>query len=195
MIFSGLEVIVFDEEVLLAFCFISFVYTVYNYLNTTIFDSFSTRASKIEEDILLAFAAKQLVIQSRIKNALLLNGISNKFDIFEFSIKRYNKFIVEGKKIFHLNTLTTYVESKLVLLAVAEENIKELSRTFVLQSLSYSAIFVLAKLKAKYECKKKTKKEVEAKIEPKKQAVKPLEKQASKTPKKQEKKSKKKKIN
>jgi hypothetical protein len=52
------ELLIFNEEVLLALCFISFVFFAYSYLNETIAAIFADRANKFETDIIAAFEAK-----------------------------------------------------------------------------------------------------------------------------------------
>ena len=52
------ELLIFNEEVLLALCFVSFVFFAYSYLNETIAAIFADRANKFETDIIAAFEAK-----------------------------------------------------------------------------------------------------------------------------------------
>jgi len=49
------EFIVFNEEILLTFCFLSFIFFCYNALSDTVTDSFAARSLKFESDLLLSY--------------------------------------------------------------------------------------------------------------------------------------------
>ena len=58
LIFSLLcfvEFIVFNEEVLLALCFFSFIFFSFNTLSDSVAESFESRALKFENDLLVSF--------------------------------------------------------------------------------------------------------------------------------------------
>lgn len=50
-----IEVIVFDEEILLALCFFCFIFFMFNNVGGSIFDTLTARATKFEEDLLVSF--------------------------------------------------------------------------------------------------------------------------------------------
>jgi hypothetical protein len=83
IIFSFLEVIVFDEEVLLAMCFVCFVFFAYSYLNNTIYSLFEDRSMKIEQDLLLSF--EMLLTQKFEYSSKLLadKALTSKLKMFE----------------------------------------------------------------------------------------------------------------
>jgi hypothetical protein len=55
----GIEFIVFNEEILLALCFFSFVFFSFNSFSDSVFTSLAQRASKFEADFLVSFSAKK----------------------------------------------------------------------------------------------------------------------------------------
>jgi hypothetical protein len=65
------EFIVFNEELLLTLCFLSFVFCFRNLLQQSFHSFFIDHALKIENDIIVAFAAKQLAISSFLTNVVI----------------------------------------------------------------------------------------------------------------------------
>ena len=83
LILSLLEVIVFDEEVLLALCFVCFVFFAYGYLNNSIYSLFEERASKIESDLLLSFELTLDQKASQSTKLLADKSLISKLKVFE----------------------------------------------------------------------------------------------------------------
>ena len=65
LIFSFTEILVFNEEVLLALCFIAFVFFAYSKLNNTISSFFKDNALKLENELLysLVLKSEKIIIQ------------------------------------------------------------------------------------------------------------------------------------
>lgn len=60
-----LEIIVFNEEILLALCFFSFIFFCLNTLSDSVFESFDSRAKKFESDLMMSFSSlKNLTSQN-----------------------------------------------------------------------------------------------------------------------------------
>ncbi len=75
---SFMDFIVFNEEILLTLCFLSFLFYCFNTLSESIFSTFETRASKFEEDLLVTYEqSKQLFILQFNSNLKLRNFIDN----------------------------------------------------------------------------------------------------------------------
>ena len=53
------EFIVFNEEVLLTLCFLSFIFFIFNTLSATVADTFSSRAEQFENDLVASFKLTQ----------------------------------------------------------------------------------------------------------------------------------------
>ena len=117
LLLSGFsEFVVFNEEILLALCFVSFVFFAYSYLNETVYTFFSDYAAKIETDLVTSFqarynsilvAAKGLVFSFKLANLLtLLELVSLSFVHFRNSkalSKRSNEIVTVLQ--FKLNDL------------------------------------------------------------------------------------------
>tara|TARA_B110000046_G_scaffold171804_1_gene193006 strand:- start:12498 stop:13088 length:591 start_codon:yes stop_codon:yes gene_type:complete len=58
IILGFLELLVFDEEVLLALCFVCFIFFAYSSLNLSVSEFFEERSAKFESDLILAFDDK-----------------------------------------------------------------------------------------------------------------------------------------
>jgi hypothetical protein len=56
------EFVVFNEEVLLALCFFTFLFVMFNLLSTSVFENLNSRASKFESDFLAVFSSNKAVI-------------------------------------------------------------------------------------------------------------------------------------
>ena len=52
---SFFDIIIFNEEILLALCFLAFLFYCFNTLSESIFSSFESRASQFENDLLFNF--------------------------------------------------------------------------------------------------------------------------------------------
>jgi len=65
------EFIVFNEELLLTLCFLSFVFCFRNLLQQSFYSFFIDHALKIENDIIVAFSSKQLAISSYLSSLMI----------------------------------------------------------------------------------------------------------------------------
>lgn len=60
-VFCFLEILVFNDELLLVFCFFSFIFFCINSVSSSVFGTFDANANKIESDLLVSFfGSKQL---------------------------------------------------------------------------------------------------------------------------------------
>ena len=80
-LFSFFDFIVFNEEILLALCFLSFLFYCFNTLSESVFSTFEQRAAKFEEDLLFNFTnSKNLLFADFVSNLKLQNFLT-KFSI------------------------------------------------------------------------------------------------------------------
>merc|ERR1712224_267187 len=85
-IFSFTEILVFNEEVLLALCFIAFVFFAYSKLNNTISSFFKDNALKLENELLYSLVLK-------LQNSNLLLESLALFSISSFINNFFSNFI------------------------------------------------------------------------------------------------------
>ncbi len=78
---SFFDFIVFNEEVLLALCFLSFLFYCFNTLSESIFLTFEQRASKFEDDLLFNFTNSKNLLSSDFATNLKLQNFLTKFSI------------------------------------------------------------------------------------------------------------------
>ena len=64
VILSFFDIIVYNEEVLLTLCFLSFLFYCFNTLSESVFASFESRAAKIELDLLQTFSSTNSALLS-----------------------------------------------------------------------------------------------------------------------------------
>ena len=88
-LFSFFDIIVFNEEILLALCFLSFLFYCFNTLSESVALSFETRAAKFEEDLLSTFDSSKNVLISDFNTSLKQQNFVNKFSILMTSLLHY----------------------------------------------------------------------------------------------------------
>lgn len=141
LIAGFLEVIVFNEEVLLALCFVSFVFFAYSYLNETVFAIFDDRAKKFESDILIAFESKHAAISAYANDLILSKTILSGLSLFEACTRRYNVFVFDNVRASRRSAIVGATVSTLNDIVSKERKIKIASQKTNIQSAVYPFIF------------------------------------------------------
>jgi hypothetical protein len=136
-----IELIVFNEEVLLALCFISFVFFAYSYLNETIFDIFNDRAKKFESDILVAFESKHNAISLYANDLLLSKMILSGLSLFETCTRSHITFVFDSVRSSRRLSILSATVSKLNEALMVERKLKSASQKTNIQSAVYPFIF------------------------------------------------------
>jgi len=123
---SFFEFIVFNEEILLALCFLSFLFYCFNTLSSSIFAIFESRANKYEQDLLASFGvtkmslindfnarlnSKSIVVQSAIlfscitqyltKYAIFVKCESS-WSLFQTGLLKFDELILANKNFVDL---------------------------------------------------------------------------------------------
>lgn len=138
------EVIVFNEEVLLALCFIFFVFFAYSYIGSSVLAIFSDRSAKFEADILLAFESKHHAIKAKANDMFLYRTLVTGLSLFELCAYHYNTFTVNGLYIEHSVALSSYSTTFLNQLFASENLLKSAISRNNVQSMIYPAVFSIA---------------------------------------------------
>ncbi len=86
---SFFDFIVFNEEILLALCFLSFLFYCFNTLSDSIFSTFEARAAKFEEDLLITFNSSKSILITKFNTNLKLKFFIDKFTILMGAIITY----------------------------------------------------------------------------------------------------------
>jgi hypothetical protein len=81
VLFSFFDIIVFNEEILLTLCFLSFLFYCFNTLSESVASSFEARAAKFEDDLLGSFNIGKNVLISEFNTSIKLQNIADKFSI------------------------------------------------------------------------------------------------------------------
>lgn len=84
-----IEVLIFNEEVLLALCFFCFIFFSFNSLGDSVVDIFQSRASKFESDLLLSFNLTKQSVVKLFDNYFVSRGFSAKFKIISITVSNY----------------------------------------------------------------------------------------------------------
>ena len=117
------EFIVFNEEVLLTLCFLSFIFFIFNNLSASISETFLSRATQFENDLFVSFKAKQQRILSTFISTLTSKDSFLKLQIVENSI------------LFFLTTYAISCKTKL-LIALNETTLAKISELSIFEKLS-----------------------------------------------------------
>lgn len=114
---SFFDIIIFNEEILLALCFLAFLFYCFNTLSESIFSSFESRASQFENDLLFNFNnIKQKLIldfnvQLKLQNfvskfTILITGLTHFIKICILALAYKSTWICYQTSIVKLNELT-----------------------------------------------------------------------------------------
>ena len=140
-----LEIVVFNEEIFLALCFISFVFTSYNYLNQTVSDIFAERAKKFENDIVKAFHSKFVQLSELSSYLTQQKQISTAIACFkafvEFSAL---KQAFDLEPYLHSINVKEFIISKFSKIALIEQNIIINSQNTIMRNVIFSTTFALS---------------------------------------------------
>jgi hypothetical protein len=135
------EFLVFNEEVLLALCFLSFVVVAFNFFNDTVFDSLAERASKFEAELLSAFKAKHTSISYQATQLVLFKSVFEALSLFETLADKYNLFIIENIKAKQLDQLSALTLSTIFEISLSEKLIASSLLKSYLNASVYPIIF------------------------------------------------------
>jgi len=86
---SFFDFIVFNEEILLTLCFLSFLFYCFNTLSESVFSSFESRAAKFEEDLLLSFSVTKSALIEDFNTHLKLKSFVDQFTILMLSLSSF----------------------------------------------------------------------------------------------------------
>ena len=140
---SFTEVIVFNEEVLLALCFVFFVFCAYSYLNESVTEAFESRATKFESDILAAFQSKYITIVTFSSGLLESKAVLTGFALYEACLISYFAAVSNKLKSSRQVTLISVANQKLAEVSSNNRRIKSLSLQANLESLVFPIVFTL----------------------------------------------------
>ena len=145
LIGSFTELVVFNEEILLAFCFIAFVFFAYSFLSDTVFSISDDRAKKFESDIIFAFESKYLNVKSYADELVVSKKTLNAILFFETFMQRYASFGSKFAKGAHSSTLLSLTETKLNEIILTEQKLKTFTQKVNIQNVLFPVVFNLAK--------------------------------------------------
>jgi hypothetical protein len=145
-----LEVVVFDEEILLAMCFFCFVFFMFNSTGDSIFENLTARAVKFESDLLQSFGFEKINIQKNFSNFVLSLNFTTKFAIlFSMLSSFFSSF--SKNAIFKLElTLFSHAISQLTTMTLFENKLVSFLQKKSVSLLLYPLIFKTSKKNVKF---------------------------------------------
>ena len=89
------DILVFNEEILLALCFLSFLFYCFNTLSESVAESFESRASKFESELLFTFSSSKNILITDFNVSLKMQNFISKFSILMISLVNYFNVCVD----------------------------------------------------------------------------------------------------
>ena len=137
----SVEFIVFNEEILLAICFFTFVFFSYNTFSDSIYNSLKSRATKFESDFLISFASKREASVSNFQKLFFTNGFQSKFQILLSSILAYLTFTQYSLLLSKISTIQSSSLSKLTELMLINNRLISVFHKACIDQVLYPLIF------------------------------------------------------
>jgi len=86
---SFFDIIIFNEEILLTLCFLSFLFYCFNTLSESVFSSFESRAAKFEDDLLLSFGVTNTTLIADFSSHSKMRSFVENFTILMASLSQF----------------------------------------------------------------------------------------------------------
>jgi len=153
LIFSILcfiEFIVFNEEILLALCFFSFVFFCFNSLSDSVYDSFQDRASKFEADLLFSFSVTHRSLVDQFESFFTFRGFNAKYHMLFVGFMSFLKHSKNFALIDATLKFKAFSFEKLSELVIIENKLIESFRKNCIAILLYPLIFTTTKQKPSF---------------------------------------------
>jgi hypothetical protein len=140
VVLSFFDFIVFNEEILLTLCFLSFLFYCFNTLSESISSSFEARAAKFEDDLLSTFASSKNILVADFNTHLKMQNFVNKFSILMTSLIHYLSVCVDSLESKSASIYFQTSLTKLNELALANRNFISVFQKACVTQLLYSLI-------------------------------------------------------
>ncbi len=136
------DIIVFNEEVLLTLCFLSFIFFIFNNLGATVSDTFLSRAAQHEKDLITSFKNKHNVILLSFNASLISKNSFVKFSFLEAFLSFFLTTFSNSLKSIFLIFIKNIANSGLLELAVSERRFIETTQQSCANTFLYPLIFL-----------------------------------------------------
>jgi len=136
-----LEVIVFNEEILLALCFFCFIFFIFNTLSGSIANMFNERAAKFESDLLLSFALTKENLVKQFETHKLARNFVSKFKVLSLNFSIFLSVFPKHSAHKLSSTFSVTCFNKLAELVAFENKLLNDLKKKAISSLLYPLIF------------------------------------------------------
>lgn len=140
-ILCSVEFIVFNEEILLALCFFSFVFFSYNSFSESLFSSLTARATKFEIDFLTSFSIKKKALIANFDTCFETRGFQQKFQIMLNSILTFLTLADKNLMIKQTNSIYSTCFSKFSELSLINNKLLDNFQKNCINHILYPLIF------------------------------------------------------
>ena len=140
-----LEIIVFNEEILLALCFFCFIFFIFNTLSGSIADMFNDRAAKFESDLLLSFALAKDNLVKQFETYTLARNFVSQFKVLSLNLSVFLSVFPKHSSYKLAATFSITCFNKLAELVAFENKLFNDLKKKAISSLLYPLIFQTTK--------------------------------------------------
>jgi len=148
-VFCFFEIVVFDEEILLALCFFSFVFFMFNSIGASVFENLTSRAVKFESDLLQSFSSEKTNIQQNFNNFMLSLNFTAKFSVLFSLLSFFLSFFSKNLNFKLESSLFSHSVSQLTVMSLTEKKLVSFLQKKSVSILLYPLIFKTSKKNVK----------------------------------------------
>jgi hypothetical protein len=141
----SIEFVVFNEEILLALCFFSFILFCFNTLSDSVSSSLDQRASKFEAEFLMSFTTKKKSLVNNFQLLFQSHGFYEKFKILLASALVHLNFSKKTTFLKQTSSIFSTSSSKLADFMLLNNKLVAVFQKNCVTKLLYPLIFQAAK--------------------------------------------------
>jgi len=138
---SGSEILVFNEEVLLALCFICFIYFIYSISNESIASDFEQQTKKLTYDLLLALDKQMLLKLELYQDSKNVVKYASQMDILYFAILGNFNYLFRVFFLLKEASISNSFTQEMGNIAKMVANKNKLVQSLIIEKYLYNSIF------------------------------------------------------
>lgn len=143
LLLSFLEIIIYNEEILLTLCFVGFIYFIWIYLDETIVAIYTTQNRKIENDMLAAFGTKYELLSTFINIKKHSRNLTVLFYVFFHSFRSYYEHMDRNRLLQLRSVVYIEMSNKLAQSLNNGLNLGKIYREAFIRAIMYNTYAVI----------------------------------------------------
>jgi hypothetical protein len=138
---SATEILVFNEEVLLALCFICFIYFIYSISNESIASDFEQQTKKLTYDLLLALDKQMLIKLELYQDSKNVIQYGNQMDILYSAIMENFSYLIKMIYLLKETSISNSFTQEMSNIAKMVANKNKQIQSLIIEKYLYTSIF------------------------------------------------------